>query len=227
MQTVTIDDYETVAEIFNRVNTGGRPLSKGDLIMGVMAARWPGAPAKDGEPPVEGGRQRIEAFEDEVKAKSWPLNREVLLRVTSVLTRESPNHIRLLDLHAAKEWESGWEKTVEAVNHALGFLRSDAGVPVRSLLPTEYVLLVPAVFLQGAGGAFASPEEREQLRRWVFLASAFGHYSGSVETTLGADVKAVREMLARGPAAPLAQDGSGAPHPGRQPDRWGPGRKEP
>lgn len=194
VQTVTIDDYETVAEIFNRVNTGGRPLSKGDLIMGVMAARWPAEPAEDGKPQREGGRQQIEAFEEEVAAKNWPLNREVLLRVMSVLTRESPNHTRLLDLRDAEEWRVGWERTMDAVNHALSFLRNDAGVPARSLLPTEYVLLVPAVFLQGTGGAFASASEREQLRRWVFLASAFGHYSGSVETTLGADVKAVREM---------------------------------
>ena len=54
VQTVSIDDYETVAEIFNRVNTGGRPLSKGDLIMGVVAARWPGRPARDGEAAIKG-----------------------------------------------------------------------------------------------------------------------------------------------------------------------------
>jgi len=39
VQTVHVDDYETVAEIFNRVNTGGTRLSKGDLVIGSMAAR--------------------------------------------------------------------------------------------------------------------------------------------------------------------------------------------
>lgn len=194
VQTVSIDDYETVAEIFNRVNTGGRSLSKGDLIMGTMAARWPPAPAHGKHPADEGGRRRIEAFEEEVAAKNWPLNREVLLRIMSVLTNGSPNHTRLLGLREADEWKQGWESSVEAINHALAFLKNDAGIPARSLLPTEYVLLVPAVFLDAAAGVFASPEEREMLRRWVYLASAFGHYSGSVETTLGADVKAVREM---------------------------------
>ena len=93
VQTITVDYYETVAEIFSRVNTGGRPLSKGDLIMGVLAARWPGRPARDGQPAIDGGRQHIEEFEHELAAKSWPINREVLLRImTSPQSPEPQPH---------------------------------------------------------------------------------------------------------------------------------------
>ena len=56
---------------------------------------------------------------------------------------------------------------------------------------------------------FASPGDRDQLVRWALLASAFGHYSGSVETRLAADVSMWRgpsesDALARLTAA--AQD---------------------
>ena len=194
VQTITVDDYETVAEIFNRVNTGGKPLSKGDLIMGTMAARWMGKPASDGQEEVKSGRRRVEEFEAELRAKNWRFNREVLLRVMSVLSpAASPNHIRLLELKAADEWKTAWEATEDAVNHAIGFLRNDARVPASSLLPTQYVLLLPAVFLQKTNGAFETPEHRDMLVRWVLLASAFGHYSGSVETTLAEDVNTWRE----------------------------------
>lgn len=192
VQTVTIDDYEQVAEIFNRVNTGGRPLSKGDLIMGVLAARWPGTPARDGQPEVKGGRRNIEQFEAELAAKNWPINREVLFRIMSTLSVGSPNHTRLLELKETEQWQEAWKKAKAAVDHAVGFLKDDAGIPVRSLLPTEYVLLLPAVFLEKANGSFVTPEERDSLVRWVLLASAFGHYSGSVETTLAADINAWR-----------------------------------
>ena len=209
VQTITVDDYETVAEIFSRVNTGGRPLSKGDLIMGVLAARWPGRPARDGQPAIDGGRQHIEEFEHELAAKSWPINREVLLRIMSVLSLQSPNHTRLLELETTEKWQHAWERTVAAVNHALGFFKNDAGIPVLSLLPTQYVLVLPAVFLEQTNGAFASPGDRDQLVRWALLASAFGHYSGSVETRLAADVSMWRgpsesDALARLTAA--AQD---------------------
>ncbi len=188
VQTVTIDDYEQVAEIFNRVNTGGRPLSKGDLIMGALAARWPGIPGKNGEPEVKGGRKHIEEFEESLRIRDWSINREVLLRIMSTLSVGSPNHTRLLELKETEQWKKCWTRAVDAVNHAVGFFRDDAGIPVKSLLPTEYVLLLPAVFLEKTNGSFSSPEEREALVRWVLLASAFGHYSGSLETTLASDI---------------------------------------
>ncbi|MET0601195.1 MAG: DUF262 domain-containing protein [Baekduia sp.] len=179
VQTVHVDDYETVAEIFNRVNSGGTRLSKGDLVIGSMAARWPG------------GRSAIESFEAEMRAAGWPINREVLLRIVSVLTLGSPNHIRLLELKTEADWTTGWSRTTKAVRNAIAFLKSDARIPARSLLPTEYVVLLPAVFLHDFNGVF-EPGEATRLARWVYLASAFGHYSGSLETRLAADVTTLR-----------------------------------
>jgi hypothetical protein len=189
VQTLTSDDYETVAEIFNRVNTGGRPLSKGDLIMGALAARWPGRAEAPGQPAVQGGRQRIEEFEQSLAAKNWAINREVLLRIMSTLAVDSPNHTRLLGLRDQAAWQTAWERTEKAVKHAVGFLRNDVGIPGRSLLPTEYVLLLPAVFLEKTNGNFGDVGESEALGRWLLLASAFGHYSGSLETRLASDIQ--------------------------------------
>lgn len=184
VQTVHVDNYETVAEIFNRVNTGGTRLSKGDLVIGSMAARW------------SGGRHAIETFEAEMRATGWPINREVLLRIVSVLALGSPNHIRLLDLKTDTEWIKGWEHAAHAVRNAVAFLKDDARIPTRSLLPTEYVLVLPAVFLHDLGGAL-EPGEAGDLARWIYLASAFGHYSGSVETRLAADVNLLRNPFAK------------------------------
>lgn len=179
VQTVDVNDYETVAEIFNRVNTGGTRLSKGDLVMGSMAARWPG------------GRQVIETFESDVRLKGWPMNREVLLRITSVIALASPNHIRLVDLKTEADWTRAWGGSQNAVLDAISFLRDHAGILSKSLLPTEYVVLLPSIFLHDRKGVFR-PGEADELARWVLLASAFGHYSGSLETTLAADVSLLR-----------------------------------
>lgn len=180
VQTVDVDDYETVAEIFNRVNTGGTRLSKGDLVMGSMAARWPG------------GRQVIEDFEAAIASKGWAINREVLLRIASVIALKSPNHIRLVELKTQADWASAWKATEHAVLDAINFLRDDARILSRSLLPTEYVVLLPSIFLHDRKGLFA-PGEADELTRWLLLASAFGHYSGSLETRLAADVSILRD----------------------------------
>jgi hypothetical protein len=179
VQTVDVDDYETVAEIFNRVNTGGTRLSKGDLVMGSMAARW------------SGGRQVIEDFEATIAAKGWAINREVLLRIASVIALRSPNQIRLVELKTEADWVAAWGATEHAVLDAINFLRDHARILSRSLLPTEYVVLLPSIFLHDREGLFV-PGEADELTRWLLLASAFGHYSGSLETRLAADVAILR-----------------------------------
>jgi hypothetical protein len=179
VQTVDVNDYETVAEIFNRVNTGGTRLSKGDLVMGSMAARWPG------------GRRVVEDFEAKLRSMGWGINREVLFRIMSVIAVESPNHIRLIGLREESSWAKAWESMQHAVLDAVNYFRDHARIPSRSLLPTEYVVLLASVFLHDRGGSFR-PGEADELARWIYLASAFGHYSGSVETTLASDVALLR-----------------------------------
>lgn len=179
VQTVSEDAYERVAEIFNRVNTGGTRLSKGDLVIGSMAARWPG------------GRHAVESFEAKLADLGWKVSREVLLRIMSVLAVKSPNHIRLLSLSSEVDWARGWADTEACVLDAVNYLQGHARIPNHSLLPTEYVLLPIAIFLHDRKGAFGE-FEADRLARWVYLASAFGHYSGSLETRLSADIEALR-----------------------------------
>ena len=145
-----------------------------------MAARW------------RGGRDAIEDFEKELKDIQWGLNREVLLRITSVLAVGSPNHIRLLGLQTEDQWRDCWAKTESAVRDAVQFIRDDADVRARGLLPTEYVVLLPAVFLHDRRGAL-EPGDAKRLAQWLYLASAFAHYSGSLETRLAADVNVARD----------------------------------
>jgi hypothetical protein len=175
IQEISEDNYERVAEIFNRVNTGGRRLSKGDLVMGALAARW------------RDGRRRIEDFESGLADRGWRLNREVLLRITGVIATGTPNHVRLVEIKDAAGWEESWQQTEMAVNHAVEFLVRDAEIPNLSLLPSEYLAVVPSVVMHRQKGVL-KPGQAEALRQWVYVAGAFAHYSGSTETTLSSDM---------------------------------------
>lgn len=78
LQTYSSDDYEEVAEIFARVNTGGRRLSKGDLAMSAIAARW------------SEGLDRIKAFEKDLTTYDFPLDREAVLRLMGLMAGLAP-----------------------------------------------------------------------------------------------------------------------------------------
>ncbi|MGH2661972.1 MAG: hypothetical protein ACRDH8_04025, partial [Actinomycetota bacterium] len=181
VQSVSSNDYETVAEIFARVNTGGRRLSKGDLVMSAIAARW------------DEGVERVEAFETELRDQDFPLHREAVLRLMSVMAGVGADHVRLLrkemDGPALKQ---AWETTQDALRVGIQFLKNDAGIPKSGLLTSPNVTVVPSYLLH-KGRERLSPREAELLVRWTYTAMAFSRYSNQVESKLDAEIKVLDE----------------------------------
>ncbi|GAA5650867.1 DUF262 domain-containing protein [Geodermatophilus obscurus] len=67
------EDYEEIAEIFARVNQGGRRLSKGDLVYSAIAARW------------ADGLDTIDRFMEELEHAAFRLDREAVLRLMGLI----------------------------------------------------------------------------------------------------------------------------------------------
>ncbi|MCA1670819.1 MAG: DUF262 domain-containing protein [Actinobacteria bacterium] len=183
--TVDSDDYEQVAEIFARVNQGGRRLSKGDLVYSAIAARWPE------------GLETIEAFGDELESHNFALDREAVLRLTGLLAGVGAHAIKLIGKEmTAERLKRAWADTEGALRRTVDFLVSDCTIPRAAVLTSPNIVVVPAYFLHHRKGRL-SDEEVSLLRRWVYTAMAFSHYSNQVETKLDAETK-----LARGRSGP-------------------------
>jgi hypothetical protein len=184
VQTYSSDDYEEVAEIFARVNSGGRRLSKGDLAMSAIAARW------------EEGLERIKAFQAELAGYDFPLDREAILRLMATMAGVGADSIRLIKKEMAGEkLKQAWSDTEEALRLAVDFFKGAAGIPKSGLLTSPNLAVVPA-YLLFIRKQKLEPGEQEQLRRWLYTAMAFSHYSNQVESKLDAEAKAIRELPA-------------------------------
>ncbi|PLW73533.1 DUF262 domain-containing protein [Streptomyces sp. SCUT-3] len=179
--TYSSDDYEEVAEVFARLNKGGRRLSKGDLVYSAIAARW------------AEGLQTMDAFHDELRDIGFGLDREAVLRLMSLLAGTTARHIKLIgatmDGTALKE---AWQATETALRLAVDFLRGECGIPRSDVLTSPNVVVVPALLLHHRQGKL-QPEEVGLLRRWVYTAMAFSHYSLQVEGKLDAEARLVKE----------------------------------
>ncbi|MCU1676419.1 MAG: hypothetical protein JWM93_1177 [Frankiales bacterium] len=179
--TVESDDYETVAEIFARVNQGGRRLSKGDLVYSAIAARWPE------------GLDVIDAFNDRLHALNFALDREAVLRLTGLLAGSGSHVIRLIAKSVTGEdLKRAWLDTERAIGFAVDFLQGECGVPRSAVLSSPNLVVIPGYLLFRSGNRL-SPEEAEGLRRWVYTAMAFSYYSNQVEGKLDSDARLVRE----------------------------------
>lgn len=178
--TVESNDYEEVAEIFARVNQGGRRLSKGDLVFSAIAARWPE------------GLDTIDQFYEELDSQNFALDREAILRLTGLLAGVGAHAIKLIAPTVnGDDLKQAWSETERALRFAVDFLKGECGVPRSAALTSPNVAIVPALLLHQRNGSL-SPDEAAGLRRWVYTAMAFSHYSSQVETKLDAEARVVQ-----------------------------------
>ena len=177
--TVESDDYEEVADIFARVNQGGRRLSKGDLVYSAIAARW------------AEGLDTIEAFRMELDQRNFALDREAILRLTGLLAGSGAQAIKLIGKQVTGEdLKKAWQNTEDALGRAVDFLTSECAIPRAAALTSPNIAVIPAYFLHLRKGAMTAAESAG-LRRWVYTAMAFSHYSSQVETKLDAEARVV------------------------------------
>ncbi|MGV9420382.1 GmrSD restriction endonuclease domain-containing protein [Streptomyces sp. NPDC003674] len=195
--TYESDDYEEVAELFARLNKGGRRLSKGDLVYSAIAARW------------SDGLDTMDAFHQELQDSNFALNREAVLRLTSLLAGTGAHHIKLIgadmDEAALKE---AWHATERALRFAIDFLKGECAVPRSEVLSSPNVTIVPALLLHHRDGKLR-PGEAQLLRRWVYTAMAFSHYSLQVEGKLDAEARLIKSREGEGLFAELIRRASG------------------
>ncbi|WP_329283987.1 GmrSD restriction endonuclease domain-containing protein [Streptomyces sp. NBC_00691] len=174
------DDYEEVAELFARLNKGGRRLSKGDLVYSAIAARW------------SDGLDTMDAFHQELQDSDFALNREAVLRLMSLLAGTGAHHIKLIGAEIGEAaLKEAWQATEGALRLAIDFLRADCWIPRSEILSSPNLTIVPALLLHERGGKLR-PGEAEALRRWVYTAMAFSHYSLQVEGKLEAEYRLIR-----------------------------------
>ncbi|MEU0075777.1 DUF262 domain-containing protein [Streptomyces sp. NPDC006332] len=195
--TYESDDYEEVAELFARLNKGGRRLSKGDLVYSAIAARW------------AEGLDTMDAFHQELEDSNFALNREAVLRLMSLLAGAGAHHIKLIGADVGEAaLKEAWQATERALRFAVDFLRGECSIPRSEILSSPNVTIVPALLLHHRDGKLR-PGEAQLLRRWVYTAMGFSHYSLQVEGKLDAEARLIRAREGEGLFAELIRRASG------------------
>lgn len=167
--------YEEVAEIFVRVNSLGLKLRGSDLALALVTAKWPKS------------LEIFERFIEECDERSWfTLDLGLITRSIVVFaTRQS--RFRTVGSITRARLEDAWKQAKAGLDFAVNFLRSNAGIEDESLLSSPLFLIPIAVYSQLRDERLSHDDERHLLR-WLFVGNARGHYSGSSETKLDADL---------------------------------------
>ncbi|MGE2731758.1 GmrSD restriction endonuclease domain-containing protein [Mycolicibacterium vaccae] len=169
---------EEVVDIFNKVNSGGTRLSKGDLALARLCAEWPEA------------RKELRDSLDRWKKVGFRFSLDWLLRNATAVATGRALFSSLSDVSAA-DFESALGKSVNHIGTFLDAASGRLGLDHDRVLMGRYATPVITRLLQLNGGGFTDSAHRDKVLYWYVHSALWGRFSGSTETYLQQDYEAV------------------------------------
>jgi len=168
---------DVVVDIFNRVNSGGTKLSKGDLALAKICADWPKA------------RDTMKA-----KLKDWAkadfhFNLDWLLRsVNTALTGEAK--FQYLHDKSAEEIQDGLKRAIKHIDTSLNLISGRLGLDHDQVFFGRFGVPVLVRYLDQRNGPMDA-KEQDKLLFWFVQAGMWGRFSGSTESFIDKDLEAL------------------------------------
>lgn len=168
---------DIVVDIFNRVNSGGTKLSKGDLALARICADWPEA------------RDTMKAKLKEWATAGYRFSLDWLLRsVNTVLTGEAK--FQFLHDKTAQDVQDGLKRANRHIDTSLNFISGRLGLDHDQVFFGRYGVPVMVRFLDRRSGPI-NEKERDKLLFWFVQAAMWGRFSGSTESFIDQDLAAL------------------------------------
>lgn len=165
---------DVVVDIFNRVNSGGTKLSKGDLALAKICADWPEA------------RDTMKSSIARWRADGYDFSLDWLLRsVNTILTGEA----KFLYLHTqdADSIADALKRAVRHIDTALNMIGGRLGLDHDRVLFSKFAIPVMVRYLDGQAGKL-NERTRDKLLFWYVQTGMWGRFSGSVESFIDKDL---------------------------------------
>lgn len=183
IEEVTGEDktIDIVVDVFNRVNSGGTKLSKGDLALAKICARWPEA------------REEMKTMLDKWSAKGYYFKLDWLLRcVNAVITGEA--YFSALENVDIATFRRGLYETEKLINKLLNYISRRLGLDHDRVLGSRYSFPLMARYLYQRNGYLQDYRERDKLLFWYIHTFLWGRYSGSTESVLSQDLEVIKDI---------------------------------
>ncbi|MEX2493739.1 MAG: DUF262 domain-containing protein [Nitrospirales bacterium] len=168
---------DVVVDIFNRVNSGGTKLSKGDLALAKICADWPEA------------RDTMKAKLKEWAKADYHFNLDWLLRsVNTALTGEAK--FQFLHEKTSEEIQDGLKRATKHIDTSLNLIGGRLGLDHDQVFFGRFGVPVMVRYLDQRTGTM-NEKERDKLLFWFVQAGMWGRFSGSTESFIDQDLAAL------------------------------------
>lgn len=170
---------DVVVDIFNRVNSGGTKLSKGDLALAKICAEWPDA------------RDIMKEKIREWSNSGYNFNLDWLLRsINTVLTGEAK--FQFLHNRTTDEIQYALKRATNHIDKSLNYIDGRLGIDHDRVLFGRFAIPIMVRYLDRCNGHL-DEKNRDKLLFWFVQVGMWGRYSGSVESFLDKDLEALEK----------------------------------
>lgn len=174
------DDYEEVTELFVRINSAGTRLRAAELVLAQIALRLPGTIVKT-----------FDEAMDEYAEIGYALDARFLTRALIAIGTGQSRFRYLTEFwkKSPEEIHGIWGRARKGIDSAVNFVRQNARFESSEWLSSLNALIPLATYFERHPAI--TPDVEVGLLRWFYLASLRGRYTGSGETAMDEDLKAV------------------------------------
>lgn len=181
IEEVTGEDktVDVVVDIFNRVNSGGTKLSKGDLALAKICAEWPEA------------RNVLNRRLEKWQRAGYHFRLDWFLRCINTVVTGEALFSALKDVNT-RTFREGLERAEEMVDKLLNLIASRLGLEHDRVLGGRYAFPLLVRYLADRDGHL-DHRQRDRLLHWYVHSFLWGRYSSAVESTLNQDLAIIEE----------------------------------
>ena len=175
---------DLVVDVFNKVNSGGTKLSKGDLALARIAASWPEVRTEM--------QQRLSKWES-VGFGPNGANLDWLLRCMNAIVNENSEFERLVpETNGIERIQDALRQTESAVDYLIEAMRTHLYMDADRVYNSKASFPVMVKYLVDNGGRLTDQAELARLMHWYVSIAIWGRFSGPVETVINQDLAALK-----------------------------------
>jgi hypothetical protein len=196
--TIEIENQpiEKIAEIFTRINTGGKVLT----LFEIMNAKVYRECVLDSNDNIltEGFdlEEKFDQLIDELRQSSYETiaeNKTIILQLQALILKNNASREAILSIEK-DDFITYWDDSIKCLKLAIDKIVDSFKIPASRLLP-YYVLIVPiAYFYKINCYKPPTPSQLRNLEKYFFRSSFSWRFSSAVETSLNNDIKIIEKI---------------------------------
>ena len=182
VQIIRDRTYDTVADIFTRVNSQGTQLTGAEIHLARIVPHWRGI------------TRDFRTYRQDLRKKNYDLDLTFLIRAITVVATNRPRIKALADKiskerPSRKQLDKSWQLAKKATNRLIDVLRSELLLDKSKFFTSKNVLVPLIYYLAKENG---KPSLKD-IEHFFVLSQVSEHYGRAAETTLNRDFRALAD----------------------------------